>query len=271
MIRVGIGGWSYAPWKGLFYPKGLKAAGELAYAASKLTLIEINATFYRNQSAKSFARWRDETPEGFVFSVKASRFVSQQKKLDEAGESMERFFASGLAELGDKLGPIVWQLAPWKRFSPDKPEEIDGFLGLLPKKLGARPLRHVIDVRHESWKHADYVALARKHGVATVFTDSDEHPSFADRSADFVYARLMRTRAELESGYPSEELDAWKARFEGWSRGTPPADLPRAGTVSDEPAPGRPLDMFVLFISGAKERAPAAAEALLARLGPAKK
>lgn len=263
MIRVGIGGWSYAPWRGVFYPKGMKAADELAYAASRLSLIEINATYYRNQSRASFARWRDSTPNGFVFSVKASRFVTNQRKLSEAAESAQRFIDSGLDELGDKLGPIVWQLPPWKRFSPDKPEEIDAFLALLPRAVGKRLLRHALEVRHESFRDAAFVELARRHNVAAVFADSDEYPSFADRTADFVYARLMRTRAEIESGYPQDELAAWSSRLQKWAKGEPPPEL---STVAKSAGPKSSGDMFVLFISGAKERAPAAAETLISLL-----
>jgi len=259
-IRVGVGGWTYAPWRDNFFPKGLAQSQELEYASRHLTAIEINGTYYRTQSAASFAKWRDETPPGFVFSAKASRYATNQRVLGNAGESVERFVNSGLAELGDKLGPLVWQFMPTKRFEPD---DFAAFLKLLPASVGGLKLRHVMDVRHESFMTPEYLALARKHKVATVFADSDEYPSFADLTGDFVYGRLMRTESKRKTGYEPAALDSWAARARQWADGGEPVDLPKVDSAS---APARPRDVFLFFISGAKERAPAAAMALLDRL-----
>jgi uncharacterized protein YecE (DUF72 family) len=259
-IRVGIGGWTYEPWRDNFYPADLKQARELEYASRQVTAIEINGTYYGSQKPESFARWRDETPDDFMFSVKASRFATSRKKLAEGGESVSRFIQSGIAELGPKLGPVLWQLAPTKVFDPD---DLDAFLGMLPDKVDGVPLRHVLDTRHESFMCEEYVALARKHKVATVFTDSPDFPSFADATADFVYARLMNAKATLKAGYGPKALDAWAAKARAWAAGEAPADLPYVGK------PGKATkarDVFVYVINGAKERAPAAAMALLKRL-----
>ena len=260
-IRVGVGGWVYEPWRDNFYPPGLAQAKELAYLSERVSAIEINATFYRNQTPASFARWRDATPEDFVFTVKATRYATNRRVLAEAGESIERFLASGLAELGPKLGPIVWQLAPTKSFDAG---DMDAFMALLPDRLGALRLRHAIEVRHPSFRSAAYVELARRRGVATVFADTDEYPSFADASADFVYARLMRCEATCETGYPAPALAVWAERARLWSEGAVPDGL----ACVAPPAPkARSRDVFLFFISGAKERAPAAAVALVAALG----
>lgn len=259
-IRVGVGGWTYEPWRKTFYPKGLSQKRELEYASRQLTAIEINGTYYSTQKPESFARWRHETPEDFMFSVKASRFATNRKVLAEAGESIERFVQSGLAELGPKLGPLLWQFMPAKKFDPD---DFGAFLKLLPAKLGGRPLRHVLDVRHESFMDPEFLALARKHKAAVVFTDSDDYPSFADATTDFVYGRLMRTQSKIKTGYAPKALDAWAARAKTWAAGQEPADLPRVGKPA---APKARRDVFLFMISGAKERAPAAAQALIGRL-----
>jgi uncharacterized protein YecE (DUF72 family) len=251
----------YEPWRDNFYPPGLAHAKELAYLSERVTAIEINATFYRNQTPASFAKWRDATPEQFVFSVKATRYATNRRVLAEAGESIERFLASGIAELGAKLGPIVWQLAPTKSFDP---VDIEAFLRLLPDRVSGLRLRHAMEVRHASFRCAEYVELARSHRVATVFADSDEHPSFADASAEFVYARLMRSTSACPTGYPREEIAAWAERARAWSEGIEPAGLPTV--AASAPASG-PRDVFMFFISGAKERAPAAAVALVTELG----
>ena len=261
MIRVGVGGWTYAPWRSTFYPEGLAHKRELEYASRKLTSIEINGTFYRTQTAASFAKWRDETPDDFVFSVKAPRYATNRSVLAEAGDSIERFFASGLSELGPKLGPILWQFSAFKRFEP---EDFARFLELLPATLGERRMRHVLDVRHKSFAHPEFVALARAHEVAVGFGDTDECPSVADVTADFVYARLMRSVASEPTGYDAAALQGWAKRAETWQSGAEPDDLPRIGKPADKR--GQPRDVFVYFISGAKERAPAAACALLSML-----
>jgi len=260
-IRVGVGGWTFEPWRDNFFPPGWPHARELEYASRKLTAIEVNGTYYSSQKPATFAKWRDETPDDFVFSLKASRFATNRRVLAEAGESIERFVNQGIAELAHKLGPIVWQFAPTKRFDPD---DFEAFLKLLPDKLGALALRHVVDVRHDSFKTPEYLALARRHRIATVFTDSDEYPSFADLTADFVYARLMRTDAAQPEGCAPEIFPALAACAQAWRDGAEPAGLPRI-----EPAlpAAAPRDVFLYFISGAKEKAPAAAMALIRHLG----
>jgi uncharacterized protein YecE (DUF72 family) len=260
MIRVGVGGWTYEPWRKNFYPEGLAHKRELEYASRKLSSIEINGTFYRTQTAVSFAKWRDETPADFVFSVKASRYATNRTVLAEAGASIERFFASGIGELGGKLGPILWQFSAYKRFEPD---DFARFLGLLPEKLDGLRLRHVLDVRHKSFATPEFVDLARRHRAGIVFSDTDEFPAIADVTADFVYARLMRSQASEPTGYSVDALQAWATRAKTWASGGEPGDLPRVG----EPAPPAPQrDVFVYIISGAKERAPAGACALLSML-----
>lgn len=260
-IRVGVGGWTYEPWRDNFFPEGWPQTRELEYASRRLSAIEINGTYYRTQKPATFAKWRDATPENFVFSLKASRYATNRRVLAEAGDSIERFVGSGIAELGAKLGPIVWQFAPTKRFET---EDFEAFLKLLPAKLGSLKLRHVLDVRHESFMCADYLKLARKYKAATVFTDSGEHPSFADLTGGFVYARLMRAQADLKLGYAPKALDGWAECARVWAAGGEPAGLPR---INEEGASGPPRDVFVFMINGAKERAPAAAMALLQRLG----
>ncbi|MCY1201355.1 hypothetical protein D9M72_128100 [compost metagenome] len=260
-IRVGIGGWTYAPWRGTFYPKSLPQARELEYASRQLTAIEINGTYYSTQKPATFAKWRDETPEGFLFSLKASRYATNRRELAGAKDSVDRFVHGGIAELGPKLGPIVWQFAPAKVFHP---EDFEAFLALLPEQVDGLPLRHVLDVRHPSFACEEYLRLARRHRAATVFTDSEDFPSIADRTADFVYARLMRASAAFKAGYAPKALDAWAGRLRGWARGADPADLPRVGAPAA--AAARPRDVYAFFINGAKERAPAAARALIQRL-----
>lgn len=260
-IRVGVGGWVYEPWRDNFYPPGLAHARELDYLSRRVTAIEINATYYRTQSAASFAKWRDATPDDFVFAVKATRYATNRRVLGEAGESIERFLASGLTELGAKLGPIVWQFATTKAFDE---KDFADFLKLLPARVGATPLRHVMEVRHPSFKAVEYIALARRHGVATVLADSDDYPSFADVTGDFVYARLMRCEPARDTGYPAESIADWAERARTWSSGREAEDLPRVEAATTTTAP---RDVFMFFISGAKERAPAAAVATLAALG----
>ena len=260
-IRAGIGGWTYEPWRKNFYPRGLPHSQELGYASRQLNAIEVNGTYYSTFKPPTFAKWRDETPGDFVFSLKASRFTTNRRVLAEAGESIERFVGSGISELGNKLGPIVWQFMPTKGFDAG---DFEAFLALLPRKVDGLGLRHVLDVRHASFMSADYLKLARKYECATVFCDSDDYPSFADLTADFVYARLMRSQARLSSGYAPKALDAWAQAARTWAEGGEPADLPR---VAAKAKAGPPRDVFVFFINGAKERAPAAAMALLQRLG----
>jgi uncharacterized protein YecE (DUF72 family) len=259
VIRVGIGGWTYEPWRGVFYPEGLKHAEELSYASRKLTAIEINATFYRTQSPQSFRRWAAETPDDFVFSVKAPRTATHRKILAEAGSSIERFLDSGITELGKKLGPILWQLPPW---APFHAEDFAAFLKLLPKTRNARALRHAVEVRHKSFATQAFIELLRAHQVAVAFIDSDKHPPLPDLTTDFVYARLEHTIKDEPTGYPPAALDQWVTRIKQWEKGAAPSDLPALAA----PAPAGPRDCFIYFISGAKEKAPLAAMALLQRL-----
>jgi uncharacterized protein YecE (DUF72 family) len=241
-IRVGIGGWVFPPWRGVFYPTGLPQARELAHASRQVTAIEINGTFYGSQKPASFRRWRDETPEDFVFSVKGPRFATHRSDLATAGPSIDRFLASGVLELRDKLGPILWQFAPWMRFDETA---FAAFLELLPHRLEDRVLRHVVEVRHPSFASASFTQVLRQHEVAVALVDDDNHPAFDEATADFIYARLRRCAEDEPAGYPAEALDGWAERFRR-----------QAGQ----------RDCFVYFINGAKVRAPAAAEALLGRL-----
>lgn len=260
-IRVGVGGWTYEPWRSNFFPDGLPHSRELAYASRQLSAIEVNGTYYGTLKPASFKKWHDETPDDFVFSLKASRYATNRRVLAEAGDSITRFVESGISELGRKLGPIVWQFMPGKVFEA---QDFEAFLALLPTQVDGRALRHVVDVRHESFMDPAYLALARRYRVATVFTDADKFPWFADLTGDIVYARLMMSDAALATGYAEAALDAWAERARRWAAGETPEDLP---ALEASPAPVRPREVFVYFINGAKERAPAAAMALLARLG----
>ncbi len=260
-IRVGIGGWTFAPWRNNFYPHGLVQRRELEYASHKLSAIEINGTYYGAQKPVVYAKWRDETPDGFLFSAKAPKRIMATRVLAKTGGAIDDFLG-GIAELGDKLGPVVWQFERGRRLDHD---DFPAFLALLPHTIGKRQLRHVLDVRDPDFVDGDYLALARQHGMATVFTDSDEHPSFADVTAGFVYVRLMRSRADIASGYPDAELQRWAKRARLWAAGGEPDDLPRISPpVAGD---GKCRDVFVYFISSAKERNPAAAMALLQKLG----
>lgn len=259
-IRAGIGGWTFAPWRGTFYPKGLPQARELEYASRRVTAIEINGTFYRTQSPESFRKWAQEAPEDFVFALKGHRVVTNRKVLAEAGPSIETFLGSGVTALGRKLGPINWQLAPTKRFDPD---DLDAFLSLLPRERDGLRLRHAIEARHESFATPAFVDLARRHGVAIVFADSDDYPAIPDPTADFVYARLQRCRESEPAGYSPDEIGIWARRAGSWASGAVPADL---APVGNEPGTGPARDVFVFFIAGEKVRAPAAASALIGHL-----
>jgi len=258
-IWAGIGGWDYDPWRESFYPPGLAKAKQLDHASRRVTAIEINATYYKLQKPKLFAKWRDSTPEGFRFALKGSRFCSNRKLLAGAGEAVDRFFAQGLAELGDKLGPILWQFMTTKKFEA---EDFRAFLALLPRHVAGLPIAHVVEPRHESFRDPAFVAMAREAGVGIVFADSYDHPCFADVSGSIAYARLQRCRAEEPVGYSPVELDRWAAIARAWSRGETPKGLP---TVA-EPAALVPREVYIFMIAGAKERAPAAAMALLERL-----
>ena len=202
-IRVGIGGWTYEPWRDNFYPPKLPAARELSHASRQVTAIEVNGTYYSTMTATSFERWFAETPDDFVFSLKANRFATNRRVLAEAGESIGRFIGSGLARLEHKLGPVLWQFADSKKFDP---VDFEAFLRLLPEDVEGRPLRHVLDVRNDSFMVPEFLALARKYRMAVVFTDSPKFPSFANLTADFVYLRLMNAQADVPTGYEPEVL-----------------------------------------------------------------
>ena len=258
-IHVGIGGWTYAPWRENFYPKGLVQRRELEYASRHVSAIEINGTYYGTQKPATYAKWRDETPDGFVFSAKAPMRIMQAKSLAKTGPQVEDFIG-GIAELGDRLGPLVWQFDAGLKLDRGS---FEAFCTLLPKTANGRALRHVLDVRDPAFVDAGFIVLMRKHGFATVYTDSPEYPSFADITAPFVYARLMRSRSGIASGYPAQELDAWAKRARRWAEGGTPDDLSR---IAPESPPATAREVFVYFISAAKERNPAAAMALIERL-----
>jgi uncharacterized protein YecE (DUF72 family) len=259
-IRAGIGGWTYEPWDQTFYPADLPKKNQLSHASRHVTAIEINGTFYRLQKPAVFAKWRDDAPQDFVFSIKAPRYLTYRKVLSEAIDSVPRFLGSGLAELQQKLGPILWQLPPTLHFDAN---DVGKFLGALPTELEGLRLRHVMEVRHETFMDAAYVELAKKHSVATVFAHTDEFPNFADVTGDFVYARLRKAIATEPTGYSESDLQAWKERARLWAAGGAPGDLPY---VTEAKPPKRPRDVFIFFINGAKERAPAAAQRLLTLL-----
>ncbi len=261
-IRVGIGGWNYEPWRGVFYPKGLTQAKELAYAASHLTSIEINSTFYGSQKPESFRKWASAAPDGFVFSVKGPRFATNRRVLAEAGDSIKRFLDSGVLELGDRLGPLLWQFAPTKKFDAG---DFGKFLALLPTKADGRRLRHVVEVRHASFCTPEFIALVRGFGTPVVFTDHATYPSLADVTGDFIYARLQKGKDSVPTAYPPKELDAWVGRLRIWAQGKVPEDLPRVDPAHATQN-AAPRDVFVYVIHEGKIRAPAAAMALIERL-----
>ena len=260
-IRAGIGGWIFEPWRGTFYPKGLSKTKELEYAGQHLQTIEINSTYYGTQKPATFAKWASQVPDGFVFSVKGNRFVTNRRVLAEAGESIERFIKSGIAELGDRLGPLIWQFAPTKKFDAD---DFGAFLDLLPKKESGLPLRHAVEIRNPSFIDPDFIALARQKDVAVVYAEHFEYPEIADVTADFVYARLQKGDDTVETAYPAKALDKWADRVKLWAKGDVPDDLPLA---SPKQHPEKhPRDVFVYFIHEGKVRAPQAAQALTQRL-----
>jgi uncharacterized protein YecE (DUF72 family) len=262
-IRVGIGGWTFEPWRGVFYPDGLAQKRELEYASRQVTSIEINGTYYGSQKPESFARWHDETPAGFVFSLKGPRFTTNRRVLAEAGPSIERFLGSGVMELKDKLGPINWQFMPTKKFDPD---DFEAFLKLLPARHQGRALRHVVEVRHDSFKVPSFVGLLRKYGAAVVLTDHEDYPEFSDVTAPFVYARLQRSSESVETGYTADALGTWAKRARVLAQGGVPDDLQPVDPNPAKRATDR--DVFVYMINGFKPKAPAAAMALLRKLAP---
>jgi uncharacterized protein YecE (DUF72 family) len=241
-IHIGVGGWTFEPWRGVFYPEGLTHKRELEYASRKLTSIEINGTYYSSFKPDSWKKWRAETPDGFVFAMKASRFCTNRRVLADATQSVQRFVGQGLVELGDRLGPINWQFMATKKFDP---EDIESFLKLLPRAAGKLPLRHALEVRHDSFKDQRFYELARKHNVAIVYAQDDDFPEIDEPTADFTYARLMTSQEKLKTGYKPADLDKWARKAKAWSKRG---------------------DAFIYFISGAKVRNPAAAQALIERV-----
>ena len=241
-IRIGIGGWTFPPWRGTFYPDKLPQSRELEYAAQHFGSLEINATFYGRQSPKSWANWERVAPDGFQFAVKGSRYCVMKPKLAEAAEGLAGFFAQGFSALGPKLGPILWQFAARRKFDRD---DIAGFLELLPSEVDGVRLRHAIEPRHESFRDDKFLELCREHNAAVVFEDSDEYPCIEADTADFAYARLQRMREEVPTGYDDAALDAFAERARKWRQGG---------------------DAYIFMINGAKVRAPAAALALQEKL-----
>ncbi|HKX64022.1 MAG TPA: DUF72 domain-containing protein [Rhizomicrobium sp.] len=258
-IHVGIGGWVYPEWRDNFYPKGLSQKRELEYASSHLTAIEINGTYYGSQKPESFRKWHDETPKGFVFTVKGPRFATNRRVLAESGGSIEKFFASGVTALKEKLGPVNWQFMATKKFDVG---DFEAFLKLLPKKVNGLTIRHAVEVRYDSFKQPAFVALCRKYGVAIVFAADSEFPLIGDVTADFVYARIMGTKPAEKLGYPKAILKIWAKRALDWEKGA----SPKASMLVTPPAPKKKRDVFLFVISGAKERNPAAAQAIIANL-----
>src|SRR5712671_6239995 len=260
-VHIGIGGWNFPPWRGVFYPQGLPQAKELSYAATHLSSIEINSTFYGSQKPESFRKWAREVPDGFVFSVKGPRFATNRRVLAEAGESVTRFLNSGVMELGDRLGPLLWQFAPTKKFDE---ADFGAFLALLPAKHAGRSLRHVIEVRHDSFLTTAFIALLRKFDMGIVYSEHDSYPEIADVTSDFVYLRLQKGKDTLATGYPPKELDAWTKRLQTFAEGGIPKDLRQVDPKNA--AKAQPRDVFAYVIHEGKVRAPAAAMELIARM-----
>jgi uncharacterized protein YecE (DUF72 family) len=259
-IHIGVGGWTFAPWRGVFYPEKLAQSKELGYAASKLTSIEINGTYYGSQKPESFRKWASEVPDGFVFSVKGPRFATNRRVLAEAGDSIKRFYDSGVTELGSRLGPVLWQFAPTKKFDE---ADFGAFLELLPRALDGHKLRHVVEVRNDSFRTAPFIALLRKFSIPVVFADHATYPAIADITSDFVYARLQTGQDTIPTAYSPKQLEQWAARLQLWAAGGEPDDLPR---VDEKPAKKQPRDVFAYVIHEGKIRAPAGAMDLIARV-----
>ena len=260
-IRAGMGGWTFEPWDTSFYPEKLAKAKQLNYASRQVPTIEVNGTYYSSFKEPTFVKWADESPDGFVFSLKAIRFSTNRRVLAEAGESVQRFLDSGVSELGDKLGPILWQFAPTKKFDAD---DFGAFLKLLPEKQDGVKLRHAIEVRNDSFVVPEFAALARKHGCAVVYAHHATYPEMADVTGDFVYARLQRGDDDNPHCYKDDELDGWAKRAELWAAGGQPDDLPYADPARK--AEKTPRDVFVYFITSGKVRAPHGAIAFMERV-----
>jgi uncharacterized protein YecE (DUF72 family) len=258
MIRTGIGGWVYPEWrKGNFYPEGLVQKRELEYASRQLAAIEINGTYHSLQKPESFRKWREATPQGFKFAVKGSSYITNRKVLAAAGEALPKFFGQGLEELGDRLGPILWQLMATKKFDA---ADIAAFFALLPRELKGLELSHAIEVGHESFACAEFVEIARRARVAIVWCEQEGRARIADRTADFAYLRCKDLAAEEPTGYPPEGIERIARLCRSWAQGEAPEGLPYEGNPADSEGQGG--EVFAFMINGAKERAPAAAMAL---------
>jgi uncharacterized protein YecE (DUF72 family) len=261
-IYVGIGGWTFEPWRGVFYPQGLPHAKELSYASERLSSIEINGTFYRTQTPATFRKWASEVPDGFVFALKGPRYATNRSVLKDAGDSIKRFLDSGVTELGAHLGPLLWQFAPTKKFDA---ADFGGFLELLPATHGGRAIRHVVEVRHDNFSTPEFTALLRTFKMPVVFTDHARYPNIADITGDFVYARLQRGKDTIVTAYPQHDIDAWAQRLQAWASGGAPDDLPLV-EKSKAAAKAGPRDVFAYVIHEGKVRAPAGAMALIEKM-----
>lgn len=256
MIRAGIGGWNFEPWRGVFYPDGTAKTKELQYASRAVTSIEVNGTFYSTFKPPTFQKWFAETPDDFVFALKANRFAVNRKVLGDAGPSIARFLESGVSELKHKLGPILWQFMHTKKFDPI---DCEAFLALLPGEIDGVKLRHAVEPRHDSFKTPQFIALARKYNAAIVFADSAKYPAIPDATGDFVYCRLQETQDDVPTGYKPAAIKTWTEAAKAWQAG----GLPKGMAAIGKPAAKKKRDVFVYFIAGAKVRNPAAAMAFL--------
>jgi uncharacterized protein YecE (DUF72 family) len=257
IIRTGIGGWTFEPWRGTFFPDELKQKDELHYASRQLSVIEINGTYYGSQKPATFAKWAAETPDDFIFSLKASRYTTNRKILAEGGESIGKFLNQGIVELGSKLGPILWQFAPTKKFED---EDFGAFLKLLPETLDGLKLRHVVEVRNPTFQVPEFVELVAKHNVAVVCADHFDYPMIPDVTADFVYARLQTGSDDIKTCYAPKDLKTWGARLRLWAAGKVPDDLPLIDR--DRKVKAEPRDVFAFLIHEGKVNAPQGAQAL---------
>ncbi len=285
-VRIGISGWTYKPWRGEFYPQGLTQKKELAYAATVFRSIEINGTFYSMQRCESFAHWADATPDDFMFAVKGPRYLTHMLKLRNAEAPLGNFFASGVLRLGAKLGPILWQFPPNFRFNPDK---LESFFKLLPRDTDQaaicgrrhdhrlkrrawlrsdrrRPIRHAMEIRHESFRDPAFIELLREHDIALVCADTVEWPLLMDITTDFIYVRLHGSTELYRSAYSRSALRRWAARVEAWRDGKPMTD---GHFVSSRQPRPRPRDVFFYFDNTDKLQAPKDALSLMRMLGQA--
>lgn len=261
-IRTGIGGWTFDPWEGTFYPSELPKKRQLEFASRNVTAIEVNGTYYSSQKPETFAKWASSVPDDFVFSLKASRFCTNRKVLAEAGPSIEKFVGQGIVELGDHLGPILWQFMGTKKFEP---EDFEAFLALLPRDLNGRTLRHVVEPRHASFQVPEFIDMLAKHGVAAVCADHHDYPMFADVTADFVYARLQKGTDDEPACYPPKETEEWAGRLRTYAGGGVPDDLHLVS--GGRKVAKSPRDVFAFFITGGKVNAPAGARELKRQAG----